>query len=151
MSFRKQGSFNLDKSLRIFRTKKKELPRILGTKVVDFFKDSFRKGGFTDTAFKQWTPRWKRLSRTRTSRTIRERANLIKSGRLLRAVRLLGASFARIVIGTRGVQYAARHNEGQTDRLGRRMPKRKFIGRSRKLEADIEKRLRFEIDKVFNV
>ena len=151
MSFKKQGSFNLDKSLRIFKRKKRELPRILGNKAVNFFKDSFRKGGFTDSAFKQWVPRWKRLSRTRTSRTIRERANLIKSGRLFRAVRLLRASFAQIAIGTRGVQYAARHNEGQTDRLGRTMPKRQFIGNSRKLEADIEKRLRLEIDKVFNV
>ncbi len=151
MSFKKIGSFNLDKSLRIFRTKKRELPRILGNKAVNFFKDSFRKGGFTDSSFKQWVPRWKRLSRTRTSRTIRERANLIKSGRLLRAVRLLTASFARIAIGTRGVQYAARHNEGQTDRLGRTMPKRQFIGRSRKLEADIEKRIKLEINKVFDV
>ena len=151
MSLKKQGSFNLDKSLRIFKIKKKELPRILGTKAVNFFKDSFRKGGFTDTSFKQWTPRWKRLTRDRISRTIRERANLIKSSDLFNAVRIIRANFNQIVLGTRGIRYAARHNEGQTDRLGRKMPKRQFIGRSRKLEADIEKRIRFEIDKVFNV
>ena len=151
MSLKKQGSFNLEKSLRIFKIKKKELPRILGNKAVNFFKDSFRKGGFTDSSFKQWVPRWKRLSRTRVSRTIRERANLIKSSRLFSSVRVLRADFNQIAVGTRGVKYAARHNEGQTDRLGRRMPKRQFIGNSRKLEADIEKRIKFEIDKVFNV
>lgn len=153
MSIRKVGNFNFEKSLRRFRGKKRDLPRKIGNDALNFFKQSFLRGGFTDRGFKKWVPRWKRLSRTRTSRSIKEPATLIGpgSGKLFRAMAVLLATFPKIVVGTRGIDYARRHNEGLTDSLGRRMPKRKFIGRSRKLERDIEKQILREIDKVFNV
>lgn len=32
----------------------KDAPRIIGTETVNFFRDSFDKGGFTDTTFNKW-------------------------------------------------------------------------------------------------
>ena len=149
MSIQKRGSFDLDKSLQLFRNKKRTLPRQLGNKALNFFIQSFRKGGFTDLTFKKWKPRFARISRTRISKRFKEPANLIKSSKLFRSMQIISASFKKISVGTRGVPYAVRHNIGETDKLGRKMPKRQFMGNSRKLDGIIEKKIRAEIDKVF--
>lgn len=149
MGIKKVGSFRIKQSLRRFKGKKKTLPKQIGSLALNFYLQGFRRGGFTDQTFKKWEPRWKRLSRTRVSRKQKEPANLVKSGDLRRSLKVKRANFNKIVLGTTGVRYAARHNEGITDRLGRKMPRRKFLGRSKTLERKIKRRIKKELDKVF--
>jgi len=149
VSLRKKGSFNINKSIARFQRLKPRLPRQIANQALNFFGKSFRQGGFADKVFKRWPKRFKRLSRLRSSRTIKEAATLVKSGHLRGAWAVLSASFSKISVGTRGVRYARRHNEGLTDRLGRKMPKRKFIGKSTILERKLERRIVKEIDKTF--
>jgi len=125
------------------------MPKILANISLNFFKQSFRKGGFDDTGFVRWEPRRKRLSRKRTSSTEKEAATLIKSGALRRSMQVLKATFALMKIGTKGVKYAQRHNLGITDKLGREMPKRPIMADSRNLDKKIEARILKEIDNVF--
>ena len=146
MGIIKLSKFGLEKGAGVRKLKKakSKIPKVIGNMAKRHFRESFRKGGFTDTAFEQWEPRRKRLSRTRTSNTVKERANLIKSGALRRAVLRKSANFRRIVIGTRGVRYAGRHNFGLAG-----MPQRQFIGESQVLERRIKKRIEKELGKVF--
>ena len=125
------------------------MPKILANIALNHFKLSFRKGGFDDNGFVRWVPRWKRLSRKRISRTVKEAATLIKSGALRRSMQVLQATFEIIKIGTKGVKYAQRHNLGITDKLGREMPKRPIMSDSRNLDKKIEARILKEIDNVF--
>lgn len=143
MTIIKLGSFGLKKGLKKLKRKKSTVPKVIGKMAQKHFRDSFRKGGFTDKAFEQWEPRRKRLSRTRTSDTLKERANLIKSGALRRATVLKSASFKRIKLGTAGIKYANRHNLGLKG-----MPQRQFVGDSFVLEKRIKRRLEKEIGKV---
>jgi len=149
MSVRKIGSFQLGKTRRLFQLQKRTLPKIIGNDAKNFFLEGFRKGGFTDKGLIKWAPRFKRLSRTRVSTTEREPSKLFLSGKLRRSVKRRIATFKRIVIGTSGITYASRHNLGLTDRLGRKMPQREFIGDSKVLEKKIERRIFKELDKVF--
>lgn len=153
MSITKVGDFEFHKSIRKMRHIKPMLPRLLGNDAKNFFLASYNKGGFTDVTFEPWTPRWKRLKK-RTSRngklytphstTARERATLVGAGHLKDSVDVLRADFNHTVIGTRGVEYAAAHNDG----LGK-MPKRKFIGDSRQLTRKLKKRIENELRAVF--
>lgn len=146
MSVRKIGSFQLGRTQQLFRLQKQTLPKILANEAKNFFLEGFRKGGFTDNGFKKWAPRFKRLSRTLVSRTEREPSNLIGagSGKLRRSIAVRIATFLRIVIGTSGIPYAARHNLGLKN-----MPQRQFIGDSKRLERELERRIFKEMDKVF--
>lgn len=149
MPIEKRGDFELDRSLQLFKRTKKTLPKIIGNDAKNFFLLNFRQGGFTDRSFKRWPQRFRRISRTRSSRTAKEPANLIKSGALRRGVRVIDARFDKISVGVKGIVYARRHNEGITDKNGNEMPQRQYIGDSKKLTAKIEKRIFKEIDKVF--
>ena len=151
MTIEKRGSFNLGKSIQKFKSKKRTLPKQIGKTAINFFKTNFRRGGFVDRTLQIWEPRFKRISRTRISRRFKEKATLIKSGRLWRSLGVISATFSKIVLGTRGVVYARRHNEGLTDRLGRKMVKRQYVGDSRTLDRKIERQIFKEIDKVFDV
>jgi len=144
MSVRKIGSFQLKRTQQLFRLQKATLPKILGNEALNFFLEGFRKGGFTDKGFKKWAPRLKRLSRTRVSKTEREPSNLQMSSSLKGSMAVRIATFFQIKIGTSGIPYAARHNLGLKN-----MPQRQFIGDSRKLERDLERRIFKEMDKVF--
>lgn len=149
MSIEKRGSFELAKSLRKFKGQKTTLPRKLSNTILKHFLEGFRKGGFTDVSFTKWIPRWKRLTRKRISRKVKEPATLIKSGALRRSIKVKNAVWDYIKVSTSGIRYAFRHNIGEIDRLGRPMPKRQFIGNSKQLDKKIEKQLITEIDKVF--
>jgi len=147
----KSGDFDLAGTLAKFKKKKKSMPKVIGNIALRHFKLSFRKGGFTDKTFVPWQRRFKRLSKTRVSRTVKERSNLIGPGQgaLLRSVSLLKSDFDSIVLGTKGIRYAVRHNEGITDKLGRPMPKREFIGDSANLNTKVLKRIVVDLDEVF--
>ena len=149
MSIRKKGSFRIKESLAKFKRQQKALPRIIANQSLNFFRKNFRDGGFTDDTFQKWEPRFKRISRRRISRTEREPSHLTMSGKLKRSLTVKRANFNQIILGTRGVRYARRHNEGITDRRGRPMPKRKYMGNSRKLNQINIRRIKKAVDQVF--
>ncbi len=100
MSIRKRGSFKIQETILQFEKNKRGLPRQLGNIAKNHFLMSFRKGGFTDKRFRKWEPRRKRLGKGRTSNTETERANLIKTGQLRRALRVRTATFRKKHSGT---------------------------------------------------
>ena len=152
MSVKKIGSFKLKLTKRLFARQKRSLPIVLGNVAKNFFLATFRKGGFTDVGFKRWKQRRKRLGRGRTSPTLKEAATLVQTGKLKRSIRVRPATFKLTRIFT-NVVYAGIHNFGlQGLAFGKhqfKMPKREFIGNSKVLEKELERRAFRELDKVF--
>lgn len=152
MTVRKVGSFKFKLTKRLFKAQKRTLPVILGNVAKNFFLATFRKGGFTDVGFKRWKQRRKRIGRGRTSPTLKESANLTLTGKLKRSIKVRPATFKLTRIFT-NVVYAAIHNFGlQGLAFGKapfKMPEREFIGNSKVLERELERRIVREIDKVF--
>ena len=152
MTVKKIGSFKFRLTKRLFASQKRTLPIVLGNIAKNFFLEAFRKGGFTDTGFKRWKQRRKRLGRGRTSPTLKEAATLVLTGKLKRSIRVRPATFRITRIFT-NVVYAAIHNFGlQGLAFGKapfKMPEREFIGNSRALERKLERRIFKELDKVF--
>jgi hypothetical protein len=152
------SKFNFDQVIKLFEEEvKRALPVKLANQAQNFFAQSFRNQGFTDSSLQPWetpkrriegTPEWKYPKKKGLVR--RTKATLVKSGRLRRAVQdcIKEVTFGRIRLLI-DVPYAKYHNEG-TDKL----PKRKFIGDSttlrtmqKKLIADAIKRC-FEKSKI---
>lgn len=152
MTVQKRGSFKFKLTKRLFASQKRTLPIALGNIAKNFFKDAFRKGGFTDVGFKRWQSRRKRLGRGRTSPTLKEGANLILTGKLRRSIKVRPATFKLTRIFT-NLGYAAIHNFGlQGLAFGKhefQMPEREYMGDSRVLERRLENRILKGVDKAF--
>lgn len=82
-----------------------QLPGVLGTVAVNYFKDSFRRQGWRDRNLVPWA------KRKDGSKRNKGRALLVQSGRLRNSIRLQTANIKQIVIAT-SVPYAEAHNEG---------------------------------------
>ena len=137
MSIRKVGKgFNFPQKMREIKRLKENLPRIIANESLNFFLEGFRKGGGQTDA-----GRWP--ARKRTAKRNRGRALLVDTGALRRDVRIRRTSFKSIVIGTQSIVYARRHNEGLKG-----MPKREFLGDSKKLNRLNKKTILKELDKV---
>lgn len=117
-----------------FKKQKRHLPAKLGNEAVKHFQNNFRREGFLDNTLSPWRARKKETRRSRGKKI------LSNTGRLRRSIRRLTTRFGEIKIGTKGVDYASVHNEGQG-----RMPRRQFIGRSAMLERKLKKRIQKEI------
>jgi hypothetical protein len=81
---------------------KKEASRYAAVESVKFFKESFVKGGFTDTSFTAWKKSKTPLSGKRT---------LFKSGKLMRSIRNTVATVDHIVDESQ-LDYSEIHNDG---------------------------------------
>jgi len=130
MSIKRIGKgFEFDKSKQKFTIFKQTAPKIIANNSLNWFLEGFRKGGYqTDASKSGWEKR-----KPRKNETGMQRSNLIKRGALRRGFKVLKAVWGNIVLGTSDIPYAVRHNEGTTDRLGRKMPKREFAGHSKEL------------------
>lgn len=164
-----------NKSTNKMPNKQNKIPNFekLGKKMIDdavryssvhaltFFKDSFQKQGWTDTAFEAW--------QTRNNDARLGGAILTQSGNLRDSLQILSRTPVRLVFGTH-VPYAKIHNEGGTlsipiteksrkffwfmfkstgqvhwkwmaltkkDRMIVKMPKRQFIGHSDTLMKEL--------------
>ena len=126
-----------------FKTQRKALPAKLGNTAVKFFQDNFRREGFLDNSLTRWQRRKRETRRSRGKKILQN------TGRLRRSIKRLTTTFGRIVIGTRGVDYASIHNEGLNGvAFGKypfKMPKREFVGDSATLEKLLKKRISQEI------
>jgi len=84
------------------RELKKNASRYAASESVKFFRESFVKGGFTDTSFEKWTQTGNPMAGKRT---------MYNKGRLMRSIKKLSASLNRVVV-VADSEYADIHNKG---------------------------------------
>lgn len=153
-----RNRFNFDTVFVRLQRLKSDIPVVISNQTKNFFVDSFRKQGWTDSSLKKWD---KRNPDTRPGGAI-----LIKSGALRRSIKIRRSNFSKILIGSY-LPYSKVHNEGfkgsvsvksYSTRTGRQVrsharqmntPKRQFMGNSRKLMQIHEKTILKAIDKAF--
>jgi len=128
---RVSGKFDLGRKSKKFRQLKKEAPKVIAENSLNHYLEGFRKGGGQTNDSKSG---WRK--RKPTAKRDAGRAILVDTGALRRDLQVISAKEGKIILGTRRIPYARRHNEGITDRLGRKMPQREFIGHSRELNKE---------------
>lgn len=147
----------------------RKLPEVATTVIevegTNFIKENFARQGFQGSNFKPWQPRKTKdnrerdLTRYRTNRVGRA-GDLTKFGRHNNPSRPILTGYAsggnklrhsfQTTKTPQGVKwtsykpYAQRHNEGLKG-----MSKRQFMGKSQKLEQNIERMLIKQLDKIF--
>lgn len=82
---------------------KSQLPNVMATTALNFFKDSFRRQGWRDKGLQKWAGR---KDGSRPGGAI-----LVKRGHLRNSIRKIMASWPRTEVGT-NLPYAAAHNQG---------------------------------------
>ena len=114
---------------------------IMGVEAKNHFVKSFKNQGFEDETVQRWEPR-RMNDRGRKG----NRAILVKSGDLRRSIRVIKKNINSVTLGS-DLPYAQIHNDGLYGRAwGKhrfKMPKRQFVGHSRKLIM----KLRGDLDK----
>lgn len=136
MTLKRKGDFQVDDSIKKYKIIRKTLPLILANDAKNHFIKGFRQGG-GQTDKGKWVPRKKKEKGS-------NRGILIFRGRLWKSITIKSATFNSIVVGSVGVKYAERHNEGLSG-----MPQREFVGRSKILERNITKTIEKELGKMF--
>jgi phage gpG-like protein len=148
---RRKGDILDKKQLRKLENSKRKLPKIIANQSLNHYLEGFRKGGGqTDASINGWKKRKLKLRdfaskgrKTRQrARRQKGRAILVDTGQLRNDLQVISRSRREIVLGTKRIPYAARHNEGLN------MPKREFIGDSRELNEKNMKRITKELDKI---
>ncbi len=109
------GVKNLNDRLKSLGAKiERELPKRIGQDAENHFRDSFKKGGFTDRALVKWKPR----ARPPVSKSGKARPHtvLFNHGLLRNSVRLVRYTWdnIQVIAGGPHVPYAQIHNEGGT-------------------------------------
>ena len=83
------------------------LPVRLGATAVEYIHGNFRAQGYADKNIQKWKPR------KQADKNPRQRALLVKTGRLRRDIRVRSITQKAVTVGT-SLPYAAIHNEGGT-------------------------------------
>lgn len=126
-------NFNLHDILKI----KDTIPRIVGNMALNHFLLGFRKGGYqTDSSASGWAPRKRPELGGR-------RALLVKTGAMRSDIKLRSVTFNKTRIASSSIPYSGVHNYGS-----RRIPKREFLGHSKKLDIKINRLIAAEIKKI---
>lgn len=134
---RRIGSFKFKETKVKFIKFQNDIPIILANNTQNHFLEGFRIGGKkTDASKGGWAPR--KSDDSRKGRNI-----LINKGDLRADIKRREVNKKRVVVGTRNISYAARHNEGLKG-----MAQREFIGPSKELEADNTKLIERELKKI---
>jgi phage gpG-like protein len=152
MARNRGGTDSIKRKIAAFNNLKGTLPTLLGNDAVNFFKNSFRKQGWEDEGMQRWKPRKGEVNAgiSRVSKKSGSgRAILVKSGDLKKSIIVELANWRKIRI-TSNLPYAAIHNEGlKGSAWGKhpfQMPKRKFMGRSRKLHNNLRAKIETKIN-----
>jgi phage gpG-like protein len=80
----------------------RDTARMAAIESVKFFKESFRKGGFTDTSFQQWPGKKSPLGGKKT---------MYGTGALMQSIQKTEETERRVVVSS-GTPYSETHNEG---------------------------------------
>lgn len=132
-----------------FEANKRAINIKLGVASENHFKDSFRNQGFMDATLEKWDEVQRRKQGTKAykaaTKAARTRAILVQTGKLKRDIARRRTTYNEVTIGTSNltINYAERHNYGE-----RKMPKRQFIGKSRRLNEKLIKIIKFELNKI---
>lgn len=138
---KKINRFNVDIDKKLKGSERKILT-ILGNMAKNHFLEGFRKGGGqTDASLGGWKER-----KNPGSRQNRGRALLVKTGNMRDNIKVTSVTSSEARVTVKDIPYAIYHNEGT-----RRLPKREFIGRSKELEKELEKRITKYYDNIFGV
>lgn len=122
------------RKIKAFHKMKYVAMKKIANQSVNFFKvDNFEASGFIDQGVNRWEPRKKK----------RHGRILVKTGKGRQSIRTYGVSARKITIKA-GVKYMKYHNDGVKGRL----PQRKFMGNSKKLNKKNIDLLIESIDKV---
>ena len=115
-------------SLNAYKRERINLPKKLGNEAVNHFKDSWKLQGWNDNITTPWKRR-KGMIRgfSVSTKSDAGRAILVKTGRLKRSFDYYPTHKRIMVIND--TPYSVYHNYGTS-----RLPKRKFMGRSRTLD-----------------
>jgi len=144
MAKNRGGTESLKRKIAALNQIKTTLPDILANDSVNFFKASFRKQAWEDEGLQKWKPR---KAKEKAGRGI-----LIKSGDLVKSIFVESANWKRIRIVS-NLPYSAIHNEGLKGlAFGKhpfQMPKRKYMGRSRKLHTLLRNRIETKLNTAF--
>lgn len=143
----KRGDFRLKEQANGFKRLMRILPVILGNEAENHFKEGFRTGGGqTDASAGGWKPR------KRETRLTRGKGILVGRGDLMRDIKRRKTSYGRAIVSTQDTIYANIHNEGLTGKaFGKhpfKMPKREFMGKSKKLETKMNEIIVKELRKL---
>jgi phage virion morphogenesis protein len=135
---------SINRKIRNLKDAKRNIPVLVSNNSKNFFLQSFRNQGFTDNSLEKWQKRDNR------SRRNSGRAILVDTGALRRSIKVSQSSFNKIVI-TSNLPYASVHNYGLKAGRGRgfKMPKRKFMGNSKKLNQQNIDIIKSELTKIF--
>lgn len=134
---------SLSKKIKGLKSLQKSLPVLVGNEAKNFFQDSFRNQGFTDSGLKKWK---KRKGNTDPGRGV-----LIGkgTGTLRNSIRVKTATMKKILI-TSDLKYSAVHNYGLKTGRGKgfTMTKRQFMGKSKKLDGIIVKLIKNKVNEI---
>lgn len=154
--------FIKQKAKEVNRYIKKDAPRIVAKMARDHAKQSFQDEGYTDETFEKWQEVKRRkeenLKRGKRGKILKNqpreqrRKILTDTGDLQRSIQSEVISDELVEIGT-DLNYAQAHNEGTTN-AGRNnkvtIPKRQFLGKSKKLETDIKNKFKADITNILD-
>ena len=145
MSIKRIGKgFEFQDNLRKFGAFKQSAPKVIANNSLNWFLKGFRTGGGqTDASKSGWVDR-----NPRKGESGRQPSRLVGkgTGHLRRDFQVIKAVFGQIVLGTKRIPYAIRHNEGLNG-----MPKREFAGESKELNKQNEGLLTKMLNKVMNI
>lgn len=134
---------SLTKKIRGLKSLQRSLPVLVANEAKNFFQDSFRNQGFTDSGLKKWK---KRKGNTDPGRGV-----LIGkgTGTLRNSIRVKTATMKKILI-TSDLKYSAVHNYGLKTGRGKgfTMTKRQFMGKSKKLDGIIVKLIKKKVNEI---
>jgi phage gpG-like protein len=134
MARNRGGTESIQRKIRAFNALKTVLPVLVANDAKNFFFNSFRKQGWEDEGVQRWAPRKSNVNN-------KGRAILVKTGDLRKSLYVEQADWGKVRISS-DLPYSAIHNEGLKGKaFGKhpfQMPKRKFMGRSRKLHNQLK-------------
>ena len=171
MSANRRGNLDIQRKITFALKMRVTLPKQVGAVAVNFFKDGFRQGGFTDRSFKPWALPKRQIknangrylhsgcahwdlkgNHTGFTAADRKRAILVKSGKLRRSIQVTTAAWPTVKVGS-PIKYAAVHNFGlQAGSANARftMPKREFIGESHMLAQTVNEMVKKAVLAILN-
>ena len=92
---------------------RKNASRYAASEAIKFFKNSFVKGGFTDSSFQRWH---------QTNNPLAGKHTMYKSGKLMRSIKKRSETMAKVVVEADS-DYAEIHNSGGTITVTAQMKK----------------------------
>ena len=122
----------------------KKLPMAMAAMALRHFKGAMQREGFVDSILSRWPEVQRRTPGHPNYNPKRQQKILVGpgSGGIQNTLRRKKADSREVIIASFGKPYAVYHNEGEG-----KLPQRKFLGNSKKLESNVEALVRKHFNK----